>query len=222
MNRIIEEGAGLDEIMAALDAQSQLQNSGEEPQAIEADDMGRPTVSTAHPRGYWNIRDVSGDDAQKARNLAEWACRKHQEADDAIAAVVEAADAQVAQVRAWQQEQTRKHERRAEWFVGVLDLYQQDFAPEEKTTKLVAGKIVRRDMPPCKSTNEAECLEWALAREDVDALAPRRLALGEVNKCLKKQADGSYADADTGEVVPFMRETANPIPYKVTVKHGGA
>lgn len=219
MNKIIEEGAGLEEIMAALDAQSAPQDHGEGPQVSEADDMGRPTVVAAHQRGYWNIRDASGDDPKQARNLAEWACRKHLEAENAIAAVVEAADAQVAQVRAWQQEQTQKHERRAEWFVGVLDLYQQDFAPEEKTTKLVAGEVVRRAMPPCKSTNEAEALAWALAREDVDALAPRSLSLSEVNKRLKKQPDGSYADADTGEVVPFMRETPNPIPYKLTVKH---
>lgn len=223
LDEMIEQGAGLDELLAAVDAQAAPQDPGEEPQAIETDDMGRPTVeAVAYSRHYWNIRDAVDGDPARARDMAEWACRKHQEAEDAIAEVQEAADAQVARIREWQAGLTKKHQHRVEFFVGVLDLYQQDFAPDEKTTKLVAGQVVRRAMPPCKSTNEAEALEWALAREDVDALAPRRLSLSEVNKRLKKQADGSYADTDTGEVVSFMRETPNPIPYKVTVKHGGA
>jgi len=221
LDEMIEQGAGLDELLAAVDA---IGTEGEQPSPT--DDMGRPTVGVPEPgehkRSYWNIRDKADGDPALARDLAEWACRKHQEAEDAIAEIVEAADAQVARIREWQAGLTRKHQRRVEFFEGVLDLYQQDFAPEEKTTKLVGGQIVRRAMPPCKSTNEVECLEWALAREDVDALAPRRLALSEVNKRLKKQPDGTYADAETGEVVSFMRETPNPIPYKVTVKHGGA
>jgi hypothetical protein len=208
--------------MAALEASGALDETATAPTPA-TDDMGRPLVETAaHVRGYWNIRDASGDDPQHARNLAEWACRKHQEAEDAIAAVVDAADAQVAQVRAWQTAQVAKHERKAEWFVGVLDLYQQDFAPEDKTTKLVAGQIVRRAMPPCKSTDEAAALQWALAQEDVDALAPRKLSLSSVNKRLSKQADGSYVDADTGETVEFMREVPNPVPYSLAVKHSGA
>ena len=215
LNQIIEEGAGLDEIMAALDAAPAAEDV-----SAPTDDMGRPAVDVAaHARGYWNIRDASGDSTKQAQDLAEWACRKHKEAEDAIAEVQEAADRQVAQVRAWQAEQTRKHERRAQWFESVLDLYQQDFAPDEKTTKLVAGQIVRRSMPPCKSTDEAAALAWALAQEDADALAPRKLSLSAVNGRLRKQADGTYADTDTGEVVAFMRETPNPVPYKLTVKH---
>ena len=53
LNQIIEEGAGLDEIMAALDAAPATEDvSATEDMSATADDMGRPTVDLdTHARG---------------------------------------------------------------------------------------------------------------------------------------------------------------------------
>lgn len=214
LNRIIEEGAGLDEIMAALDEAGAL-NEDKQPR----DDMERPVVDRDDlPRGYWNIRDASGDDPAKARDLAEWACRKHKAAEDAIADIEETGERQIAQVRAWVQEGTKKLQHRAEFFEGVLDLYQQDFAPEDKTTKLVSGQIVRRKRPAELVRDEAAELAWAMQRPDVDELAPRRLSVSAVNAVLTKQPDGTFTD-ENGQIVDFQHEQAPQIPYTFTVKH---
>lgn len=212
LNAMVEAGAGLDDVLAALDAAG----VDVDPENIPADDLGRPVVAADCKRGYWNIRDAAEGDQQKARELAEWAARKWGLADDEIGNVQLAADRQIAQVKAWAEDRIKVQAKRKEWLEGVLDLYQQDFAAEEKTTKLVAGKLVRRASRPLLTRDEPAALDWALKRADVDEIAPRRLSVSGLNAQLTEREDGTFVDAD-GVVVEFQKKIPNPIPYTFTV-----
>ena len=220
LNALIEQGADMDALLAALEAYPTEAPAADEQAKPPADDMGRPAIDyTEHARGFWNIRDAAGDDPKQARNLAEWACRRHKAALDAIADVQAAADEKVAQIREWQAALTKKHERDVAFFESQLDLYQQDFCADEKTTKLVDGTIERRAMPDIEHKDEEAALAYALAQADVDTLAPRRLSLSALKARLKAQKDGSFIDTETGETVTFISKAPNPLPYRLVVKH---
>lgn len=213
LNQLIEDNIGLADLEAAITAAEPV---------TDPDGKQRPRVEAADfPRGYWNIRDKAEGNPVAARDLAEWAMRKHQANEDAIAEVQATADRQRAQIAEWEQKQTRKLEREVDFFEFLLDEYQRDFHTDEKTTSLIGGKIKRRAMPPVTERNEEAALAWALERGD-ETLLKYSVNLAALKQRLEKQADGTFKDADTGEVVPWQHEVPNPIPYRLTIEHSDA
>lgn len=221
LDSIIAKGAGLDDIMAALEASGALDDTGTAPQA-DTDDLGRvllPETSPTSSRHYFNIRDRADGDPTKAQDLAQWALRQYRKALEQRNAAVEAASRQIAMVEAWRQQQTDAADKQLSFFEGVLDQYREDFCPDEKTVKLIGGKLKVTKNCRLISWQEDLAKAWALQQVNVDDLCPRGFSKSAVKSLLTKQGDGSYVLSDTGETVEFVRDVDPPLAetFKVEV-----
>jgi len=217
LEAMIAAGCGMEDLESVLAAAGVYEAEPEAPQAAH-DDLGRPTLPDDSERGYFNIRDKSEGDAQRAADLAEWCARKHKKAEGHIAEVMAHADAQVTQIRDWQKRQTKKSEAELAFFAGVLDLYQSDFHRGQQKVSLVNGTLRLKKNRTLIAWDEEAALAWAIEQPTCDDLAPRKLSKSSVKSLLDKRGM-EYVLQDTGEVVPFVTETEPPMAFEFVVEH---
>lgn len=221
-------GADLDAIYAELARVGEI--TAEEYEALPRDGAGRIIIATADElvatsdaevvsgtRGYFNIRDRAAGDPAAAFTLAEWALRRYRAALAEVAEVDEAAAWRQAQVEAWRAKESQKATRTAEFFEGVLDQYMSDFASEERSVVLPGGKLKLIKQRENIEWDEPGATAWALAQDDVDDLAPRKLSRSAVKARLAKISNEG-AVTDDGEAVAFVRMVPPAMRDKFSVE----
>ena len=129
--------------------------------------------------------------------------------------------AQIAKWDEWMAAEEERLGKRIAFIDHLLELYAHDFHPDEKTVRLPSAELKRR-------TNR-DRIEWTLddAVRYQQERWPEDLTL-KLNKSalkdrLKRQADGSFVDAETGEIVEFVREVppAEAESFTVVQEVGG-
>lgn len=216
---LAEAGFNLDIITAEIERIAAM--SDDEYAALPRDGSGRIVMdaATEQPgaRSYFNIRDRAAGDPMAAQRLAEWALGKVRRARERIAAVNTAAAERVSDIEAWRQEQLRVAEREDEFFVGVLDQYQQDFAEGERTVKLPGGKLKLTKQRDTIKWDDEGALGWACGQDDVDDLAPRKLSRSAVKARLTEHDSGFFV-TDAGELVSWVQMVPPAQADKFTVE----
>lgn len=170
-------------------------------EALAAD---RPELHDPAVRQAW---EIDGD------NTATWALRKLAQQRDELDRIDAAADAEIARIKAWQEDAKRPVERAAAFFEGKLISYRRRLEAANpklpKTYKLPAGDIaVRAGRPSVKVTDETAFVAWAIDNAP-DALSyrPKVSALKDMDRA----DDGHLVEPETGELVPGVVEvTADP------------
>lgn len=216
---LVAAGYGLDAITDEIERLAAL--TDDEFAALPRDGAGRITMDSAPQtpgaRTYFNIRDKVDGDATAAQRLAEWALGKYRKASERINDVNAAAAARIADIEQWRQGALKGAERETDFFEGVLDQYHQDFGAGERSVALPGGKLKLTKQRDTIEWDEPAALAWALAQDDVDKLAPRKLSRSATKERLDNiTADGAVT-AD-GETVEFVRMVPPAMRDKFSVE----
>lgn len=212
LNALIEQGCDLEDIAEEIERLGLMPDD-----EVETDGWGRPQLPAETSRGYFNIRDKAEGDPDKARKIAEWALRKRSAALKQADEAQEAADWQIAQIRAWMEKQKTSVERKVRFFEGLLYEFMGDFHPGEQKVELVGGTLRFAKNRTSICWDEPAALAWAQEQEDVDRYAPRKLSRSAVKDDLEKKGL-AYALKGSGEVVEFVREVEPDTPFTFKVE----
>lgn len=97
---------------------------------------------------------------------------------------------------------------------GLLEQYQRDFHPEEKTVKLSTAELKRRANRDRIEWDEDAAL--AYQRENYPEDVTLKLSKSALKERLIER-DGRFYDAETGEELEFVRKTPPDLPESFTV-----
>ena len=182
-----------------------------------------PTDAPDEVREAWQI---DGD------NQANWALRKQAKADQEIARIKAAANAEIEKIKAWQADALKKPERDAEFFAGKLtDWHMRNiyaaakeagaewtdeglaevWAKLPKSRKLPAGTVSARMNPESvEVVDEETFVGWAMAAgyEDFLRVKPNVSEL----KRLRASGDGAVITPE-GEAVPGVQRKPGAISF---------
>lgn len=124
-------------------------------------------------------------------------------------------EAKKAVLDAWLLEYEEKIMQEVGWIDNLLNGYQRDFHPDEKTTRLPNAELCRRKNRDTIEWEEDEALKYQQQHYPDDVT--RKLAKAALKQRLVKR-DGEWFDAETGEMVDFVREVPPETPESFTVK----
>lgn len=215
-----------------------------EEQAAEPLDEGAERIDYLEQRlgltreiaeGEVSIAKWAGGDPTRALQIATRICEDRgyllrQQASRAAVVAAEIAEHQRAidGLQAWLDAAAEADQKRIRWYDHLLTLYQLDFhdTPQERTkagnlkTSLPYGVEIERTVNRPKRVwrDEKAALAWAMDSHRgavrVKYELDKRLALEQ----LEEQADGTFLDPATGEVVDFVVMEAPETPESVVVK----
>jgi hypothetical protein len=124
-------------------------------------------------------------------------------------------EAKKAVLDAWLAEYEEKIGKEVDWIDNLLDGYQRDFHPGEKTTRLPNAELCRRKNRDSIEWDEDEALRYQQQHYPADVT--QKLAKAALKQRLIKR-DGEWFDAETGEMVDFVREVPPDTAESFTVK----
>ena len=124
-------------------------------------------------------------------------------------------EAKLAVLNAWLVEYEEKIGKEVDWIDNLLNGYQRDFHPGEKTTKLPNAELCRRKNRDNIDWDEDEALKYQERHYPDDVT--RKLAKAALKQRLIKR-DGEWFDAETGEMVDFVREVPPDTAETFSVK----
>jgi hypothetical protein len=124
-------------------------------------------------------------------------------------------EAKKAVLDAWLAEYEDKIGQEVDRIDNLLNGYQRDFHPGEKTTKLPNAELCRRKNRDSIEWDENEALHYQERHYPDDVT--RKLAKAALKQRLVKR-DGEWFDAETGEMVDFVREVPPEKPESFSVK----
>lgn len=179
----------------------------------ETDEEGIPQV-----KHFRTITDRAGGDPQKALEIVEWMLTLRKSALDKAAQVKEHAAHQRAQIDDWEMRETKRVTGRLGWIDWLLQWHLRETCPNPKDEiSVVAGRVRWAKQRSHIEWDETAALEACLQRDDVDEVAPRKLAKAALKAKLTKR-DGRYYDADTGECVAFVVDVEPDVDYLPEIK----
>lgn len=154
---------------------------------------------------------------------AGWALRKIARANRELFRLQDAADHEVAAIRAWLDEASSPLARTVGFFESKLIDYRrrlEDESPELAATyKLPGGDLTRRAGRLRTTVVDPEAFTaWALVNEpSAVQLKPLTSPLTKLARFVAT-ADGVVVDEETGEVVPGVQVSMGPVVYGVKVR----
>lgn len=190
-------GCGPDDLEAALE------NYVADEYGVTAEDVAADMVAEPDAPRRFSIPECAGDDPVAAMQLANWARAKWLRAQEKLAEVDAIADAQIAAANQWREQQRKRHEQTATFFSYLLREYAEAFHSDETSVALSGGGRIRwRKQRSRLEWNEELALQYAQQHNIAEAL---RISIAKTPLKARLQAVGNqFADAETGEVVPFL------------------
>lgn len=133
--------------------------------------------------------------------------------------------AKLAVLNAWLADYGAKAAKEVDWVDGMLDLFQQDFCADERTTRLPSVTLKRRKRRHTHEwVDEDEALRYQeeIAPDDVTHKLNKSALLKRLRAPEGDAPDtpgvGEYVDEETGEVVGFLRAVAPEEPETFSVE----
>lgn len=136
---------------------------------------------------------------------ASWAMRKLHAIRQKQAEVRQVAEAEIARVQAWADQQTKAMEDNADYFVLLLVDYHRNLLAEDeraKTVKLPHGALKCRAQQPWYVRDEDELLRWAEATDPENLVQVKKSVKWSEIKQYGKAVGEQLFDPATGEVIP--------------------
>jgi hypothetical protein len=137
-------GAGLEDLQNELMRLGAVADTG--------DEVTEEFAAPDSDRKHWNIRDAAIKRGVDPQELAEWVLRERKAKWDQAAKAQVVRDRHVRQADAWLAEEKKPFARFDGFAQYALQEYVGDFAPGEKTVKLIAGML--------KTTKVAAKVHW--------------------------------------------------------------
>lgn len=159
-----------------------------------------------------------------SKEQANWALRKIARIEADIAEVNGVAEAEIARINAWRNEQLAGCDKNKEFFIGLLHEYHDLLLadnPKAKTVKLPYGTLKMRALPPEIERDEEALLEWVKTNKPQFVIVTEKTNWAELKKVLEIKSDGAL-DPETGEVLPGITVTERPPKFSVEVQEKGA
>jgi len=175
--------------------------------------------------GEVSVNKWAQGDPAKAMGIADSLGERRARALKKFALVQAVYDAKLAVLNTWLADYEQRAGKEVAWIDGLLDLYQQDFHPDERTTRLPSVTLQRRTQGNVREwVDEDKALRYQqqVAPEDVTRTLSKSALLKRLSPpegdAPFAPAVGYYVDKDTGEVVDFVRDLPPEAAESFTVK----
>lgn len=182
-----------------------------------AEDAGvslRPTTE-----GEASVYKWSAGDPVQAMTIADSLARQRLRLLAAHKVKKEAVAREVKALELWLAEQLAPMEKQVARLDNLLDLYQTDFHPTERTTQLPNAELVRRKRGKVREwLSEAAALMYQQQHHAQEVSTTIALAKTQLLAHFTVNDVGEYIDNDTGEVVEFVRDVEPDTPESFVVK----
>ena len=151
-----------------------------------------------------SIVETAAGDKDKERALAEWLLRKHEAALEEFENHNSFVAAQARQLQDFLDERLKAAQSTVGWVDGLLQDWHDAAHGGDNSVKLFGGTLAYTKKRAKKVWDDAKALVWALAQADAALLV--EIKRTPINERILKTEDGDYADAETGELVDFVRD----------------
>jgi len=164
--------------------------------------------------GEVTIAKWGGGDPVRAMELADWQAEKRKRILFKMARIRDVYEAKKAVLDAWLAEYEEDTLEALRFIDGLLDQYQRDFHPDEKTTRLPNAELKRRKNRDRIEWDEDAALRYQQEHYPEDVT--RKLSKSALKDRLVER-DGRFYDAETGEELEFVQKTPPDEPETFTV-----